>query len=195
MPLWSFSDVLPGTEPEPGQTGAVAARPASGSPATDMVDDPGSVSDGAVAGFAFAAAPVDFRALAHLKWAPRQQPERAVEVKRAVRDAVDRSGLGLIMTGPVPTRALFHSLYAGTMPATAVDARYELALRRWWDLNTALYYLLSAAVVHSGPLAWSDIAFVDKRYVRGPWRDGRGYSQWLFSFGDEANVRTQQSLT
>ena len=80
------------------------------------------------------------------------------------------------------------------MPATAVDARYELALRRWWDLNTALYYLLSAAVVHSGPLARSDIAFVDKRYVRGPWRDGRGYSQWLFSFGDEANVRTQQSL-
>ena len=83
MPLWSFSDVLPGTEPEPGQTGALAARPASGSPATDMVDDPGPVSDGAVAGFAFAAAPVDFRALAHLKWAPRQQPERAVEVAMA----------------------------------------------------------------------------------------------------------------
>ena len=46
----------------------------------------------------------------------------------------------------------------------------------------------------SASLSRSDIAFVDKRYVRGPWRDGRGYSQWLFSFGDEANVRTQQSL-
>ena len=54
--------------------------------------------------FTSAASTIDFKAVAHLKWSPRQQPDRAPEVKRAIRDAVDRSGLSLILTGPVPTK-------------------------------------------------------------------------------------------
>ena len=94
MPLWSFSDAVAGVGPDHGRAGPDANLAGGGGAATDMVDNPGSGPVGMTglgAGFAFAAAPLDFKALAHLKWSPRQQPDRAPEVKRAVRDAVDRS--------------------------------------------------------------------------------------------------------
>ena len=144
---------MSGTKPDHGRAGPEDNEAGGGGAATDMVDSPGLGSGVAAAGFAFAAAPVDYKAVAHLKWSPRQQPDRAPEVKRAIRDAVDRSGLSLIMSGPVPTRIAFMDLYTGTMPAAALDARYEMVRRRWWDLNTALYYLISPAVA-LGTVFW-----------------------------------------
>jgi hypothetical protein len=40
---------------------------------------------------------LDYGALKHLKWSPRRQPERAIEVGRAIRDVVDRSKLRKVL--------------------------------------------------------------------------------------------------
>ena len=166
MPLWSFSDALPEQPSRAGLAGAETARACSDIAATDMVVDSGivpgfSAAGGTTPGVSIAAAPIDFKAVAHLKWSPRQQPERAPEVKRAIRDAVDRSGLSMVLSGPVPTRSAFMNIYLGTMPAAALEARYAMVLRRWWDLNTILYYLISPAIALGGPLARSDSTLVD----------------------------------
>ena len=54
---------------------------------------------------------LDYGALKHLKWSPRRQPERAVEVSRAIRDVVDRSKLRKVLQHPAPSRKMLRDQF------------------------------------------------------------------------------------
>ena len=54
---------------------------------------------------------LDYGALKHLKWSPRRQPERVVEVSRAIRDVVDRSKLRKILQHPAPSRKVLRDQF------------------------------------------------------------------------------------
>ena len=150
------------SEPHSGSGLPAAVQPATAKTTNDMVA-PGfrfqadSTCAAAVQVQLAAGSHIDYNALQHLRWSPRKQPDRVVEVGRAIRDVTDRTGLGRVLQHPAPTLIHFEK-YAnavGMQPCQVQDA-YRAAAREWWDLNTALYYVLSPAILLEGPLARSD---------------------------------------
>ena len=80
---------------------------------SDMVDDSGPDRDSTPFQLASASNGItlDYGALKHLKWSPRRQPERAVEVSRAIRDVVDRSKIRKVLQHPAPSRKLLQNQF------------------------------------------------------------------------------------
>ena len=163
----------------------------SGSPCDDMVDNPEIRA--LVNQIQVADTTINYTTLNYLKWSPRRQPERAPEFWRAARDALDRAGLTPIVQGKVPTALNVAEVFP-TLSYTSLQSVQQLLLARWWELNTAVYHLLSAAVVFDGPLQRSDLALIEQRFVNGMHRNGRGFAQWLSKFGNDATIKTQQDL-
>ena len=80
------------------------------------------------------------------------------------------------------------------MPDAQLHAAHQVALVEWWDMNTALYYLLAPAFILDGPLMRSDTVFIEQHFVKQQWRDGKGLYNWLMLFGTDDTVKAQQSL-
>ena len=137
---------------------------------------------------------IDYNALQHLHWSPRLQPERASEVSRAIRDVLDRAGLSCVLHRPDPDHDSFMQ-YAESCGLSDSDAlsHFDAALRCWWELNTALYYVLSPAITLDGPLANSDMQLM-QRFVCEEWRDGKGLYLWLMSINSDDTIGAQQNL-
>ena len=132
---------------------------------------------------------VNYDALKHLKWSPRKQPERAAEVSRCIRDVVDRTTLSRVLQRPAPSYEQFAQFAkAAGVPDAQLHAAHQVALVEWWDMNTALYYLLAPAFILDGPLMRSDTVFIEQHFVKQQWRDGKGLYNWLMLFGTDDTV-------
>ena len=121
--------LMSAAEPKLGYGSPAAVQPAVPGFDIDMVV-PGTqvqVIDstrGSLHAHASAGSHIDYAALRHLRWSPRKQPERVVEVSRTIRDATDRNGLGRILQHPAPTVQKFEQ-YAFTagIPAEQVEVQ------------------------------------------------------------------------